>query len=177
MYDKLKSLGVPIKTIKKAINRIEDENSSEDLFPERIHSDDEIKKIIIIRKLLKNKSLKTIESDFKNEKEFFINYYNNLFNKGASEFPGILEIYSLLKTKRAKPNVGNGYFFKMAPEDAKLYGKDIVKYFLSKNSDMFPISNRAKISLDSYFELLKLSKVDALYISKMKDFYYKKYKL
>lgn len=184
--NKLKSLGLPPKTIKKAVERLKsmggqetnvDDFSDEDLFPGRIHSDEEIKNIITIRKMLKGKSPKFVEENLKTEKEAFINHYDNLFNNGASEFPGILELYSLFRTKRTKPNFGKGYFFKMIPEDAKKYGKDIVKYFLVSNSDIFPINSRAKIALDSYLELLELSRVDKLYIDKTRKFYYEKYKL
>ena len=113
----------------------------------------------------------------KNEKEAFINHYNNVFKSGASEFPGILELYSLFRTKRTKPNLGNGFIFKMLPEDAKAYGKDIVEYFLVKNSNVFPIKSRAKLSLDSYMDLLEISKVDKSYIENVRNFYYNKYKL
>jgi hypothetical protein len=182
---KLKSLGIPAKTVKKAVERmknmgvkdVENTPEHEDLFPDRFHSDEEIKNIITIRKLLKNKSPKFVEDNLKNEKEIFINHYNNLFNNGASEFPGILELYSLFRTKKTKPNLGKGYIFKMIPEDAKSYGKDIVKYFLTKNSDIFPMTKRAKLSLDAYIDLLEISKIDKSYIDSVRNFYYDKYKL
>jgi hypothetical protein len=156
---------------------MKDSITNEYLFPDRIHSNDEIKNIIKIRKIFKGKNIKFVENNFKKEKEIFINHYDNLFNNGASEFPGILELYSLFKTKRDRPNIGKGYFFKMTPEDVKLYGKDIVKYFLVKNSDVFPVSLRAKIALDSYVDLLALSGVDKSHIDKTRSFYYEKYKL
>lgn len=183
---KLKSLGVSPKTIKKTVQRIKDMqintpdvNNEEDIevFPDRIHSDDELKNILLIRKNLKNKSPKFVYENLKNEKEAFINHYNNVFKSGASEFPGILELYSLFRTKRTKPNLGNGFIFKMLPEDAKAYGKDIVEYFLVKNSNVFPIKSRAKLSLDSYMDLLEISKVDKSYIENVRNFYYNKYKL
>jgi hypothetical protein len=182
---KLKSLGITDKAVKKAVNRmksmgaheVEDDFSGEDLFPGRIHSDDEIKDIITIRKLLKGKSPKLVDNNLNKEKEIFINHYDNLFSNGASELPGILELYSLFKTKRTRPNIGKGHLFKMLPEDAKKYAKDIVKYFLVKNSDVFPMSTRAKISLDAYLNLLEISKVEQSYIDKTRNFYYEKYNL
>ena len=185
VIDKLKSLGIPAKTVKKAVQRMKDmgatdvQNSSsdKDLFPDRIHSDEDIKNIISIRKLLKNKSPKFVEESLKNEKEAFINHYNNLFENGASELPGILELYSLFRTKRVKPNLGGGYIFKMIPEDAKEYAKEIVNYFLVKNSKIFPLRKRAKMAIDSYVELLQISKVEKSYIEDLKKFYYDKYKL
>ena len=182
---KLKSLGVPAKAVKKAVARIKnieapeaaDDFSGEDLFPGRIHSDEDIKNIITIRKLLKNKSPKFVEQNLKNKKDAFISHYDNLFNNGASEFPGILELYSLFKSKRAKPSLGKGYLIKMLPEDAKAHGKDIVKYFLVKNVDIFPMNARAKIALDDYLELLELSRVDRNFIDKTRKFYYEKYNL
>lgn len=187
--NKLKSMGVSNKVVKKAVERMKsmnlekpksknmDSSSEDDLFPGRIHSDDEIKDIIRIRKLLRGKSPKVVEKSFNAEREAFIAHYNNLFNNGASELPGIFELYSLFKTKRARPSVGKGYSFKLTPEDAKKFGKDIVKYFLVKNSDVFPMSTRAKIALDSYLEVLGMSKVEPAYITKTKNFYYKKYNL
>jgi hypothetical protein len=182
---KLKSLGISPKIVKKAVDRmrsmgaqeVEETPGDEDLFPGRIHSDEEIKNIVSIRKMLKGKSPKFVEDNLKNEKQAFINHYDNLFNNGASELPGILELYSLFRTKRTRPNLGKGYFFKMIPEDAKSHGKDIVKYFLVKNSDIFPMSARAKLALDAYLDLLELSRVDKSYIDKTRDFYYNKYKL
>jgi hypothetical protein len=182
---KLKSLGINPKAVKKAVQRMKDMGAKEveetpgdeDLFPGRIHSDDEIKNIVAIRKLLKGKSPRFVEDSLKNEKNAFISHYDNLFSNGASELPGILELYSLFRTKRTRPNLGKGYFFKMIPEDAKSYGKDIVKYFLVKNPDIFPMSSRAKLALDAYLDLMELSKVDKSYIDKTRDFYYEKYKL
>lgn len=183
--DKLKSFGVPAKTIKKTVGRlkavkapeVEDNFPSTDLFPGRIHSDKEIKDIVTIRKLFKSKSPKFVEKNLQKEKKSFISHYDNLYNNGASELPGILELYSLYKSKRERPNLGKGVLFKMLPEDAKAYSKDIVKYFLVKNAGIFPINKRAKIAFDAYVNLLELSKVDISYIKKMKNYYYKKYKL
>jgi hypothetical protein len=183
--NKLKSLGVPAKTVKKAVQRMKDMGAKdveetprdEDLFPGRIHSDDDIKNVITIRKLFKNKSPKFVDENLKNQKDIFINHYDNLFSNGASELPGILELYSLFRTKRIQPNLGGGYIFKMIPEDAKSYAKEIIKYFLVKNSNIFPINKRAKMALDSYVELLEISKVDRSYIENFKKFYYNKYNL
>lgn len=182
---KLKSLGVPQKTIKKAIERLKntgateanDDFYDEDLFPDRIHSDEDIKSILAIRKVLKGKSPNFVEENLKNEKEAFINHYDNLFNNGMSELPGILELYSLFRAKRNRPHIGNGILFKMIPEDAKAYGRDIVKYFLVKNADVFPVIARVKIVLDAYLYLLEVSKVEKSYIEKIKKFYSEKYKL
>ncbi len=178
--NKLKSLGISSKSVKKAIDRMKKvvpDEIEDDIFPDRINSDETIKNIITIRKMLKGKSPIFVENNLKNEKEAFINHYDNLFNNGASELPGILELYSLFRTKRDRPNIGKGYLFKMLPEDAKSYGKDIVKYFLVKNIDVFPVNARAKISFDAYMDLLILSKVDKTYIDKTRKFYYDKYKL
>ncbi len=183
--NKLKSLGIPPRIVKKAVSKIKNidvpktnnDFSGEDLFPGRIHSDEDIKSIIIIRKNLKGKSPKFVEENLKNEKEAFIKHYDNLFNNGVSEFPGILELYSLFRSKRSKPLLGKGYIFKMIPEDAKTHAKDIVKYFLVKNADIFPMNSRAKIALDAYLYLLEVSRVDKSYIDKTRKFYYEKYNL
>ena len=187
---KLKSLGLPPKALKKAMDRVRNSGFVEspksddidvpanDVLSGRIHSDDEIKNIVQIRKLFKNKSAKLINDKFQTEKENFINHYDNLFNNGASELPGILEFYSVAsKRKRIRPAEGQGFIFKMEPEDAKKYGKDIVKYFLVKNSDIFPTNRRAKMALNSYLELMAMSGVDASYVDKTKSHYYKKYNL
>src|SRR5690348_1547615 len=100
-------------------------NTLDKILSNQIHSNDEIKKILLIRKKIKNKSSKFVNVNLKEEKYIFINHYNVLFNNGASEFPGILELYSLFKNKIIFPKRGKGYFFKMAPEDAELYGTDI----------------------------------------------------
>src|SRR3990172_8879926 len=172
--NKLKSLGIPPRIVKKAVSKIKNidvpktnnDFSGEDLFPGRIHSDEDIKSIIIIRKNLKGKSPKFVEENLKNEKEAFIKHYDNLFNNGVSEFPGILELYSLFRSKRSKPLLGKGYIFKMIPEDAKTHAKDIV-----------PMNSRAKIALDAYLYLLEVSRVDKSYIDKTRKFYYEKYNL
>lgn len=187
---KLKSLGLPPKALKKAMDRVknsgfvgnpksDDMNAPEnDVLSGRIHSDDEIKNAVQIRKLFKNKSAKLINDKFEKEKEIFINHYDNLFNNGASEFPGILEFYSVVsKRKRARPNEGQGFILKMEPGDARKYGKEIVKYFLVKNSDIFPIAQRVKMALNSYLELMTMSGVDSSYVDKTKSHYYEKYKL
>lgn len=142
---------------------------------EKFHSDDKIKNILNIRKTFKENDLIYIEDNFKKEKEIFIHHYDDLFENGASEFPGILEFYTLLKPKILKPNTGQGFLFEMSKEDAIIYGKNIVKYFLVKNSNIVPLHYRTKISLDAYFELLALSNVDKDFIEKSKENYYKKY--
>ena len=65
----------------------------------------------------------------------------------------------------------------MLKEDAITYGKDIVKYFLVKNSNLVPLHYRTKVSLDAYFEMLTLSNVDDDYIEETKQNYYTKYNL
>ena len=126
----------------------------------------------------KNKSAKLINNKFQTEKDSFITHYDNLFSNGASEFPGILEFYSVAsKRKRIRPDEGQGFILKMEPEDAKKYGKEIVKYFLVKNSDIFPMNRRAKMALNSYLELMTISGVDPSYIEKTKSHYYQKYNL
>ncbi|HUS50348.1 MAG TPA: hypothetical protein VMZ91_09295, partial [Candidatus Paceibacterota bacterium] len=149
-----------------------------DVLSGRIHSDDEIKNVVQIRKLFKNKSAKLINNKFQTEKDIFINHYDNLFNNGASDFPGILEFYSVVsKRKRMRPSEGQGFITRMEPEDAKKYGKEIVKYFLVKNSDIYPMNRRAKMALNSYLELMGASKVDVPYVDKTKSHYYNKYNL
>lgn len=144
---------------------------------ERFHSDDAIKNVLNIRNIFKENTLAHIQENFKDEKEIFINHYNNLFENGASEFPGILEFYTLIKSEIIKPNIGQGFLFKMLQEDAINYGKDIVKYFLVKNSNIVPLNYRTKVSLDAYIELLTLSNVNTDFIEKTKQNYYTKYNL
>ncbi len=144
---------------------------------EKFHSDDVIKNVLNIRNIFKENNISYIQENFKTEKEIFINHYNNLFENGASEFPGILEFYTLLKHKIIKPNTGQGFLFEMLKEDAITYGKDIVKYFLVKNSNLVPLHYRTKVSLDAYFEMLTLSNVDDDYIEETKQNYYTKYNL
>jgi len=187
---KLKSLGLPPKAVKKAMDRVRNSGFVEnpksddidvpanDVLSGRIHSDDEIKNIVQIRKFFKNKSAKLINDKFQTEKESFINHYDNLFNNGASELPGVLEFYSVVsKRKRKTPKEGKGFILKMEPEDARKYGTEIVKYFLVKNSDIFPMNHRAKIALDSYLELMSISRVNSSYVDSTKSHYYKKYNL
>ena len=144
---------------------------------EKFHSDDVIKNVLNIRTIFKDNTVEYIQENFKNEKNIFINHYNNLFENGASEFPGILELYTLINSKIIKPNIGQGFLFEMLQEDAINYGKDIVKYFLVKNSNIVPLNYRTKVSLDAYFELLTLSNVDTDFIEKTKQNYYTKYNL
>lgn len=144
---------------------------------EKFHSDDAIKNVLNIRNIFKENTLAYIQENLKNEKEIFINHYNNLFENGASEFPGILEFYTLIKTEITKPNIGQGFLFEMLQEDAINYGKDIMKYFLVKNSNIVPLNYRTKVSLDAYIELLTLSNVNADFIKETKQKYYTKYNL
>lgn len=139
----------------------------------KIHSDAEIQHVLSIRASLKDKGEIAIISP--DDKEQFIKHYNTLFINGASEFPGILEFYSVLKTKRGKPSLGAGCFFKMSPEDAMFFGYDIVKYFLVHNADVFPLAARAKLAIDAYVELLDFSNVKSNIVKQTKEIYYTKY--
>jgi hypothetical protein len=148
-----------------------------DIRPDRLHSDKEIKEVVQIRKLFKNKSAKLINKEYQTEKEHFINHYDNLFNNGASELPGILELYSVLsKRKKERPSAGKGFLFNLEPEDAKKYYKEILKYFMVKNYDALPNNKIVKIAIDSYLELMTFSKVDKSYVEKTKSNLYEKYK-
>lgn len=177
----LKALGVPKKTIRKALDKLKNvelskpkENKPKKEPAEKIHSKNKIKNTLNIRDVFRGKDISDIKT-MTAEKEAFVKHYDELFNKGISEMPGIMELYSILSNNGiTKAPSGEGFVFKMTPEDAKLYGKDIVKYFLTKNEDIFPVVNRAKISFDSYLFLMGLSGVNKKHINDTKNHYYNK---
>jgi hypothetical protein len=182
---KLKALGLPKKAIKKAIEKMKDnfqiiEPSYKEEIPnpKKIHSKKKIQDILQIRESLRGKTSAFVEKNMLPEKDAFVKHYNDLFNKGVSEMPGIMELYSILaKNKMTRTPAGKGFIFKMTPEDAKLYGKEIVKYFLVKNADFFPIGSRIKMALDSYLMLMELSGVDKAHVQDTKNLYYTKFNL
>lgn len=130
-----------------------------------------------LRNIFKGKTIELIDKDFIDDKKRFIKHYDILFKQGISDFPGVMELYSILENNEAQKYTGNGFIFKMTSEDSVLFGKDIIKYFLVKNVDIFPINLRVKLSLDSYLKLMELSGVDDSHIRITKYLYYEKFQL
>lgn len=122
--------------------------------------DEKKKEIEYLRFLFMESNIQDIERTLRKEKQEFINYYNNKFQKKESKFPGIIEFYSVLN--RNKPNYiqtyGEQVYFPMELEDLKDKEnmKNIILYYYGKSKETVTTKKKYD-AIGNYVKTLQLS--------------------